>query len=49
MRLRLILIPVFAGTLAACGGQSTHTGKTRVVAAFYPLAYAAGQIGGTAV
>jgi zinc transport system substrate-binding protein len=49
MRLRLILISVLAVSLAACGGQSTHSGKTRVVAAFYPLAYAAGQIGGTSV
>lgn len=39
------------GTLAAagCGGSSPTTGRTTVVAAFYPLAYAAEQIGGSGV
>src|SRR5207253_7981282 len=35
--------------LAACGGHSSRSGKTRVVAAFYPVAYAAEEIGGDKV
>ncbi len=34
---------------AGCGGSATDDGRTDVVAAFYPLAYAAGQIGGDRV
>lgn len=35
--------------LAGCGSSSAGAGKRSVVAAFYPLAYAAGRIGGSAV
>lgn len=59
MRLSLA-VPVLAGTLAllvsACGGStpddsggSDTSGTLRVVAGFYPLAYAAEQVGGDAV
>ena len=34
---------------AGCGGSATDDGRTDVVAAFYPLAYAAEQIGGDRV
>lgn len=34
---------------AGCGGSQRTDGRTSVVAAFYPLAYAAGQIGGATV
>ncbi len=53
MRLRITFILlglVVAGAVSAAfattGGVSKTGGKTRVVAAFYPLAYAAQQIGG---
>ncbi len=46
MRLRLILIMLAVGTLAACGGSKTGAQKDgqKVVAAFYPLAYAAQEV-----
>lgn len=46
MRMKIILIMGLAAALAGCGGtSSTHTaGKKRIVAAFYPLAYAAEQV-----
>jgi zinc transport system substrate-binding protein len=34
-----------AGVVAGCGGSSAGTGKTSVVAAFYPLAFVAERIG----
>jgi zinc transport system substrate-binding protein len=34
---------------AGCGGASRDTGRTSVVASFYPLAYAAEQVGGPSV
>ncbi|MEA2273327.1 MAG: zinc transport system substrate-binding protein [Solirubrobacteraceae bacterium] len=40
-----ILVAGFAG----CGGSSSASGKRQVVAAFYPLAFAAQEIGGAAV
>ena len=46
------MIPVFlvVGALAAgCGSVSGAKGRTSVVAAFYPLAFAAQQIGGSSV
>jgi zinc transport system substrate-binding protein len=55
MRLIVILILTFAWglALAACGksveGDSTGSGKETVVAAFYPLAFAASEIGGDRV
>ena len=53
MRTRIILICfVFAALVpAGCSssGASGGSGKTKVVAAFYPLAYAAEQIGGSRV
>ncbi|MDX6276023.1 MAG: zinc transport system substrate-binding protein [Nocardioidaceae bacterium] len=43
------LLPLFI-LLAACGGPSnTNDGKTHVVAAFYPFAYIAEQVGGSFV
>jgi zinc transport system substrate-binding protein len=48
MRVRIVLIIIAALALAACGPQSSPKGK-QVVAAFYPLAFAAEQIGGPAV
>jgi zinc transport system substrate-binding protein len=51
MRMRVILILVMAVSVSACGSGSEggSAGKTSVVAAFYPLAYAAEQIGGASV
>ena len=61
LRPRLILVTGVAAALmiSACGGSpddsagttsaSTSAGPLNVVAAFYPLAYAAGQVGGDAV
>jgi zinc transport system substrate-binding protein len=46
---RIVLILIFALTLAGCGGNSGENGKTEVVAAFYPIAWAAEQVGGDAV
>jgi zinc transport system substrate-binding protein len=54
-RSSFILLPVAglaaAGTLAACGGgdAADADGEISVVAAFYPLAYAAEQVGGDRV
>jgi zinc transport system substrate-binding protein len=48
----LILISTCGLALTACGsaeGRGTGSGKETVVAAFYPLAYAASQIGGGSV
>jgi zinc transport system substrate-binding protein len=42
---RIVLIILAAGLLAACGGAAGG-GKKTVVAAFYPLAFAAEQLGG---
>ena len=35
--------------VAGCGGSQAADGRSSVVAAFYPLAYAAAQVGGTTV
>jgi len=50
MRLIIILIS-FAFLAGGCAGSSspTHSGKKEIVAAFYPLAFAAQQIGGDKV
>jgi zinc transport system substrate-binding protein len=52
MRIRIILI--LAGTMAAlaaagCGGGSEGSERTSVAASFYPLAFAAEQVGGPSV
>ena len=51
MILRIVLIPGLALALAGCGGAdgTAADGRTSVVAAFYPLAFAAEQIGGETV
>jgi zinc transport system substrate-binding protein len=46
-------VPIWAAALAllvaGCGGAAGSNGKTSVVAAFYPLAFAAEQVGGSKV
>lgn len=50
MRLIVILtLAAMAGALAACGGGGAPGGKESVVASFYPLAFAAEEIGGDRV
>jgi zinc transport system substrate-binding protein len=49
MRTRTIIILPCLILLVACGSRSGDGSKTKVVAAFYPLAYAAEQIGGGSV
>ena len=47
--MRIVLILVCTLLLAACGTTARNAkGKATVVASFYPLAYAAEQVGGTA-
>jgi zinc transport system substrate-binding protein len=46
---RIVLIFLFAVGSAACGGASDESGATHLVAGFYPLAFAAEQIGGDGV
>jgi zinc transport system substrate-binding protein len=47
--IRMVPLALLAAlVLAACGGAS-DTGKTTIVAGFYPLAWAAEQVGGDAV
>ena len=48
MKTRIVLTLIAAATLAGCGG-GTGSAATTVVAAFYPLAFAAEQIGGDGV
>ncbi len=43
---RIVLILALGGSLAGCGSGGS-TGRTSVVAAFYPLAFAAERIGGS--
>jgi zinc transport system substrate-binding protein len=45
----IIILVCIAALVAGCGESSLATGKTRVVAAFYPLAFAAQKIGGDKV
>jgi zinc transport system substrate-binding protein len=54
MQTRIVLTLIVAATLAGCGGSSGSeetegTNETNVVAAFYPLAFAAHEIGGDGV
>jgi zinc transport system substrate-binding protein len=46
---RIVLIFCLAASLVGCGGENVARDKTSVVAAFYPLAYAAEQVGGPEV
>jgi zinc transport system substrate-binding protein len=46
---RIVLIVVVALLVAGCGGGDSTDGRKRVVAAFYPLAFAAEQIEGSRV
>ena len=45
----LALVAVLGLALAGCGGGSASSDRPTVVAAFYPLAYAAEQVGGDTV
>jgi zinc transport system substrate-binding protein len=45
MKTRIVLTLIAATVVAGCGGDSSSNGDT-IVAAFYPLAFAAEQIGG---
>jgi zinc transport system substrate-binding protein len=45
--MRIVLAIGIVLLAAACGSSSPGGGKRRVVAAFYPLAYAATEVGGT--
>jgi zinc transport system substrate-binding protein len=49
VKTRIVLTLIAATTLAGCGGSPGSSNGTSVVAAFYPLAFAAEQIGGTEV
>lgn len=47
MRNRLLLFVITVALLAAaCGARAAESGRTKVVAAFYPLAWLAQQVGG---
>ena len=46
MKSKIVLILVLVGVLAGCGSSGSASGRKTVVAAFYPVAYAAEQIGG---
>lgn len=48
VKTRIVLTLTLVAALAGCGGGSSSKGRT-VVAAFYPLAFAAQQIGGAAI
>ena len=49
MKTRIVLTLIAVAALAGCGGSSGSSDGTTVIAAFYPLAFAAEQIGGTEV
>lgn len=48
MKTRTVLTLILAAAVAGCGGDSDSSERT-VVAAFYPLAFAAEQIGGSGI
>lgn len=45
----IIILTLLSAVLAGCGGAPSDPGRTSVVASFYPLAYAAEQVGGSTV
>jgi len=47
--MRIVLVSLLAVAAAGCGPATGANGKTTVVAAFYPLAFVAGAIGGPKV
>ena len=47
--MKTVLIFALLGVVAGCGGSSASDGKVSVAAAFYPLAAAAREVGGTQV
>jgi len=47
--MRLITVFIFAALVSGCGTAGRDAGATRVVAAFYPVAFAASEVGGAAV
>lgn len=47
--MRLITVFIIALAVSGCGGAGRPGGGTRVVAAFYPVAYAAAEVGGPGV
>jgi zinc transport system substrate-binding protein len=47
--MRIVLVTLLTVAAAGCGPATGAKGKTTVVAAFYPLAFVAGQIGGPKV
>jgi zinc transport system substrate-binding protein len=49
LRIILILFHLLLGVATACGSSSGTSDREQVVASFYPLAYAAQQIGGSSV
>src|SRR5919198_4558448 len=50
MRKTIILVLILPILATACGGShASSTKRTEVVAAFYPLAFAAQEVGGTGV
>ena len=49
MRMRIILITGAVLLAAACGSSESSSGRTSVVAGFYPLAFAAERVGGNTV
>jgi zinc transport system substrate-binding protein len=49
MRIRIILILTAAVVWGGCGGTAAEPDATSVVASFYPLAYAAEDVGGASV
>jgi zinc transport system substrate-binding protein len=49
VRTTIILITAITFVAAGCGSSSSGHGRTQVVAAFYPLAFAAEQVGGSRV
>lgn len=49
MRVRIVLTLTLLAALMGCGGREAGAHRPRVAAAFYPLAFAAEQIGGAQV